>query len=202
MDAYALKIPGSYVWLTSGDLLSGIENTVDENDIDDDVDEVAVIRHTVGQDPTRRLPIAGLRSGHGATTFNFANRNLDNVTFADKAARDGHRVAIGVTPPSKDFPFGSGESLGNVFAGLNNIRGATAFRNSLYGVDAEFTPARLVRIDTGNPMNDADPYGSIGDLPDGIDDPQSLVAMGDDSLYIVNGNATNAGLWRINSDDP
>ena len=200
MDAYALKTPDGYVWLTSGDLLSGIENTVDEDDIDN-LDEVAVIRHTVGQDPTRRLPIADLRTVM-TRDLSFANRNLDNIAFADKDARDGHRVAIGVTPPFKDFPFGSGELLGNVFAGASSISGATAFRNSLYGIDSGFTPARLVRIDTSNPRNDNGPYGSIGDLDPGIDDPQSLVAVGDDRLYIVNGNATNAGLWRINPDDP
>ena len=200
VDAYALKTPDGYVWLTSGDLLSGIESTVDADDVDD-VDEVAVIRHTVGQDPTRRLPIAGLREVM-TSRLNFANRNLDNITLADKDARDEHRVAIGVTPPFKDFPFGSGELLGDVFAGgTSNISGATAFRNSLYGIDSGFTPARLVRIDTGDPRNDNGPYGSIGDLPDGIDDPQSLVALGD-RLYIINGNTTNAGLWRVNPDDP
>ena len=198
-DAYALKTPDGYVWLTSGDLLSGIENTVDANDIDN-IDEVAVIRHTVGRDPTRRLPIDDLRTVM-TRDLNFANRNLDNIILDDKSTRDGHRVAIGVSPPSKDFPFGSGELLGNVFAGLNNISGATKFRNSLYGVDSAFTPTRLVRIDTDDSQNDDDPYGSLGDLDPGIDDPQSLVVVGE-QLYIVNGNATNAGLWRINPDDP
>ena len=200
VDAYALKIPGSYVWLTSGDLLSGIENTVDENDVDN-TDEVAVISHTVGQDPTRRLPIADLRTVM-TRDLSFANRNLDNIILADKSARDEHRVAIGVTPPFKDFPFGSGELLGNVFASAaSNIAGATAFQNSLYGIDVGFTPARLVRIDTSDPRNDNSPYGSVGDLDAGIDDPQSLVALGD-RLYIINGNATNAGLWRVNPDVP
>ena len=198
-DAYALKTPDGYVWLTSGDLLSGIENTVDANDIDN-IDEIAVIRHTVGRDPTRRLPIADLRTVM-TRDLRFANRNLDNIILDDKSARDGHRVAIGVSPPSKDFPFGSGELLGNVFAGLNNISGATKFRNSLYGVDSAFTPTRLVRIDTDDSQNDSAPYGSLGDLDPGIDDPQSLVAV-EERLYIVNGNATNAGLWRINPDDP
>ena len=92
---------------------------------------------------------------------NFANRNLDNIILDDKSARDGHRVAIGASPPSKDFPFGSGELLGDVFAGLNNIVGATGFRNSLYAVDSGFTPARLVRIDTDDPQNDTAPYGSL-----------------------------------------
>ena len=199
VDAYALKTPDGYVWLTSGDLLSGVESTVDAADVDD-VDEVAVIRHTVGRDPTRRLSIGGLRTVM-TDALSFANRNLDNIILDDKAARDGHRVAIGVAPPSKDFPFGSGELLGDVFAGLNNIVGATGFRNSLYGVDSGFTPARLVRIDTDDPRNDVGPYGSLGDLDPGIDDPQSLVAVGE-RLYIVNGNATSAGLWRINLDDP
>ena len=35
VDAYALKIPDAYVWLTSADLLGGIENTVDAADIND-----------------------------------------------------------------------------------------------------------------------------------------------------------------------
>ena len=200
MDAYALKTPDGYVWLTSGDLLSGIENTLGAAEVED-TDEVAVIGHGIDRDPTRKLPITGLRTVM-TRNLSFANRNLDNIILADKAARDEHRVTIGVTPPFKDFPFGSGEFLGNVFAGLNNISAASAFRNSLYGVDSGFTPARLVRIDTDNPINDDDPYGSIGDLPAGIDDPQSLVALRDDRLYIVNGNATNAGLWRVNPDDP
>ena len=199
VDAYALKTPDAYVWLTSADLLGGIENTVDAADIDD-TDEVAVIRHSVGQDPTRRLPIAGLRTVM-TSDLDFANRSLDNIAFADKNARDEHRTTIGVTPPFKDFPFGSGELLGNVFVGLSNITGATAFRNSLYGVDAGFTPARLVRIDTSDPRNDNGPFGSLGDLPPGIDDPQALVDVGE-RLYVVNGNATNTGLWRVNPDDP
>ena len=198
VDAYALKIPGSYVWLTSGDILSGIVNTVDEDDVEED-DEIAVIGHGIARDPTRRLAISNLRTIM-TNGLSFANRNLDNIILADKAARDGHRVTIGVTPPFKDFPFGSGELLGNVFAGLNNISGATKFRNSLYGVDAAFTPARLVRIDTDDPQNDDAPYGSLGDLDPGIDDPQSLVAV-EERLYIVNGNATSAGLWRINPEE-
>ena len=133
--------------------------------------------------------------------LDFANRSLDNINLADKDARDEHRVTIGVTPPFKDFPFSSGELLGNVFAGLSNITGATDFRNSLYGVDAGFTPARLVRIDTRDPINDNGPFGSLGDLPDGIDDPQALVRVRE-MLYVVNGNATNAGLWRVNPDNP
>ena len=40
IDAYAIKTPDGYVWISSGDLLSGVENTVDEDDVDD-VDEVA-----------------------------------------------------------------------------------------------------------------------------------------------------------------
>ena len=58
-----------------------------------------------------------------------------------------------------------------------------------------------MRIDTSDPRNDNGPYGSVGDLDAGIDDPQSLVALGD-RLYIINGNATNAGLWRVNPDVP
>ena len=110
VDAYALKIPGSYVWLTSGDLLSGIENTVDEDDVDD-ADEIAVLGHGIARDPTRRLAISNLRTIM-TRGLSFANRNLDNIILADKSARDSHRVAIGSPLPSRIFRLALGSCLG------------------------------------------------------------------------------------------
>ena len=197
VDAYALKTPDAYVWLTGVDFLGGIEASVDASHIGSS-DAIAIIDNSIGQDPTRLLPIPELLDYLGDR---FADTDLGNLALDTYAMRETAKVALTVVPPTKDLPFGEGELVGTIFDGVRTVVAAAGFRGALWVITVGTNANYLNRVNTFDPTDETGPYGEVGELPPGIDDPQSLIPLGN-RLYVANGDDTSVGLWRVNPDDP
>ena len=197
VDAYALKTPDAYIWLSGVDFLGGVEKQDEAADVEE-TDVMAFARRSIGQDPTRLLPVGDLRT---VMARGLADRTLSNLGLDTYALRETAKVTLTVPPPTKDLPFGEGELVGTIFDGTRTVAAGTGFRGALWVITVGTTETYLNRVNTYDPTDDTAPYGVIGTLPSGIDDPMSLIALGN-RLYVVNGNDTSAGLWRVNPDDP
>ena len=199
IDAYALKTPDAYVWLNGIDFLGDVEKEDAAADVED-TDAIAFLRRGIGQQPTRLLPVADLRTVVDRG-LSYLDRELSNLELDTYALRETAKVALSAQPPTKDLPFGEGELVGTIFDGFRTVAAGTGFQGALWVITVGGNATYLNRVNTYDPTDETGPYGDIGELPAGIDDPMSLIALGN-RLYVVNGNDTNAGLWRINPNDP
>ena len=197
VDAYALKTPDAYIWLSGVDFLGGIEKQDEAADVED-TDVMPFVRRSVGQDPTRLLPVGDLRT---VMARGLADRTLSNLELDTYALRESAKVALTVQPPIKDLPFGEGELVGTIFDGVRTVTAGAGFRGALWVITVGINANYLNIVNTYDPADTTGPYGEVGELPAGIDDPQSLIPLGD-RLYVVNGNDTLAGLWEVNPDNP